>query len=304
MVNQKVNITELLSGEKLTPIQSQYLTYLLKEYPYFQQALGIYTAYLKKNNLFYKNALQQTAVRSIDRSVLFEWLQKTNRHKQQVSTVSVTEISTQTKGIPQSHNKLVATEKTPNQQEPVIKTKDSKTNKESNTLSTEETFIHEATPEILINENVIKQLTSKENKTKSIAGSVKTSSKEKRIKKQAKKIPEFQNKTEKLNYFDWIKQFNKPKNQKNKEIFDAIDKFLKERPKIVPQKDIKLKTPVIVEKSVEEKQMLMTETLANLYVKQHKYEKAIQAFKILSLKYPKKSSYFANRIKEIKKNLK
>ena len=44
----------------------------------------------------------------------------------------------------------------------------------------------------------------------------------------------------------------------------------------------------------------MTETLARIYVDQKKYDKAIQAFHILSLKYPEKSGYFADQIKLIK----
>ena len=46
---------------------------------------------------------------------------------------------------------------------------------------------------------------------------------------------------------------------------------------------------------------LMTEALAKLYLSQKNYEKAIQSYKILSLKFPEKSSYFADQIKKIKK---
>ena len=46
--------------------------------------------------------------------------------------------------------------------------------------------------------------------------------------------------------------------------------------------------------------ILMTETLANLYSKQGNFQKAVEAYKILSLKYPKKSIYFANQINKIK----
>ena len=42
----------------------------------------------------------------------------------------------------------------------------------------------------------------------------------------------------------------------------------------------------------------MTATLAKVYLDQKRYKKAIQAYKILSLKYPEKSSFFATRIKE------
>lgn len=46
---------------------------------------------------------------------------------------------------------------------------------------------------------------------------------------------------------------------------------------------------------------LVTETLAKVYIKQKHYKKAIQAYEILRLKYPEKSSLFADRISEIKK---
>ena len=45
----------------------------------------------------------------------------------------------------------------------------------------------------------------------------------------------------------------------------------------------------------------MTETLARVYLEQKQYKKAIQAFKILSLKYPEKSSFFADRIRAVEK---
>ena len=46
---------------------------------------------------------------------------------------------------------------------------------------------------------------------------------------------------------------------------------------------------------------LMTETLAKLYFEQGHFEQAIRAYKILCLKYPKKSSLFATEIKKLTK---
>ena len=87
-----------------------------------------------------------------------------------------------------------------------------------------------------------------------------------------------------------------PEKQKKLEI---IDKFIEANPKIAPVKE-NTKTPANISKSVEEPTHLMTETLAKVYLEQKKYTKAIQAYEILILKYPEKSSFFADRINEIK----
>ncbi|WP_445712920.1 tetratricopeptide repeat protein [Flavobacterium sp.] len=89
---------------------------------------------------------------------------------------------------------------------------------------------------------------------------------------------------------------NDSEKQKKLEI---IDKFIEANPKIAPVKE-NTKIPANISKSVEEPTHLMTETLAKVYLEQKKYLKAIQAYEILILKYPEKSSFFADRINEIK----
>lgn len=69
----------------------------------------------------------------------------------------------------------------------------------------------------------------------------------------------------------------------------VIDQFIKDNPKIKPQRN-KLKAEVSMLKQANSGQM-MTETLANVYVEQKRYNKAIQAFNILILKIPKKVVY-------------
>ncbi len=45
----------------------------------------------------------------------------------------------------------------------------------------------------------------------------------------------------------------------------------------------------------------LTESLAKVYVKQHKYEQALAIFLELNLKYPKKNCYFADQIRYLEK---
>ena len=59
-----------------------------------------------------------------------------------------------------------------------------------------------------------------------------------------------------------------------------------------------------IQKSVEDNTNLTTETLANIYIQQGHYERAIKAYEVLCLKYPKKSGFFANQIKNIENILK
>jgi tetratricopeptide (TPR) repeat protein len=80
---------------------------------------------------------------------------------------------------------------------------------------------------------------------------------------------------------------------------ELIDKFIEASPKISPiQQNATTSFQIDINKI--DKSYLMTETLARVYLEQKKYQKAIQAYEILILKYPEKSSFFADRISDIK----
>ena len=87
--------------------------------------------------------------------------------------------------------------------------------------------------------------------------------------------------------------------EEKKKKTELIDKFIESSPKISPirQEDV---SKTYVEQSETNNSYLMTETLARVYLEQKKYQKAIQAYEILILKYPEKSSFFADHISDIK----
>ena len=51
----------------------------------------------------------------------------------------------------------------------------------------------------------------------------------------------------------------------------------------------------------EPEESYFTETLAKIYVKQQRYDKALEIIKKLNLKYPKKNAYFADQIRFLEK---
>jgi tetratricopeptide (TPR) repeat protein len=89
-----------------------------------------------------------------------------------------------------------------------------------------------------------------------------------------------------------------PLDEEKKKKAELIDKFIESNPKISPAKHNTTST-TYAESNKTDTSYLMTETLARVYLEQKKYQKAIQAYEILILKYPEKSSFFADRISDI-----
>lgn len=135
-----------------------------------------------------------------------------------------------------------------------------------------------------------------------------------------------------MSFSRWLKQFEKKEEQIEKQTEETraaddseqeekaslkfedkmqlLDSFVEKLPDLKKRKPLISNPPpkanyeeVQGEKEAEEDNgsSLVTETLAKVYIKQKHYKKAIQAYEILRLKYPEKSSLFADRISEIKK---
>ena len=93
---------------------------------------------------------------------------------------------------------------------------------------------------------------------------------------------------------------NEEENNKSRERkFELIDDFISKSPRIdtsVPAGN----TNFAKDRTVPP-EALMTETLARVYLEQKNFKKASQAYKILILKNPEKSGFFADQIRAIKK---
>ena len=117
------------------------------------------------------------------------------------------------------------------------------------------------------------------------------------------KLIKEEKKAELHSFLDWIsivqtKKIVRSKKQNSDEI---INIFLEKKPKIKNNKQRFFNASENAKKSIVENNDIITETLAKVYAKQEHFEKAILAYQKLSLKYPQKSSYFAEQIKVIKK---
>lgn len=88
-------------------------------------------------------------------------------------------------------------------------------------------------------------------------------------------------------------------NRRKEEKFKLIDKFIQENPKIKPKESVSSED--FSKPYTQPNEHLMTETLAKVYLQQNNYNKAIQAYKILILKNPEKSGFFADQIRAIEK---
>ncbi|MBT3418419.1 MAG: hypothetical protein HN427_06550 [Flavobacteriales bacterium] len=105
--------------------------------------------------------------------------------------------------------------------------------------------------------------------------------------------------TEEHSFSEWlaltkVKKINREEIKENPN--DLIDKFIDTKP-IMKAEKTKFFSPTETAKtSLIENDELVTETLARVYLEQQHFDKAISAYKKLSLKYPEKSSLFADQI--------
>jgi len=233
-------------------------------YPYFQSAYMHYLKTLKAQEQYnYDLILRKTAVLSPERETLHQWLEK-DLEKEIMQPLEVIRNKAVDKDIP----KTAAT----------VETEIIKLVKEENSTQTQ----------------TAESIPLGKNKKETI--------KEKPLKKAKPKKKEM---PVAMTYVDWVIYSSKGKipQEENKNSLDEkialIDTFLENRPKIPPVRQDQPKVDLSANNEFN-KEELMTETLAKVYLHQKKFKKALYAYQILSLKYPEKNSFFADQIKNIK----
>ena len=279
-----------------SPVHTKQLEEVLEEYPYFQAARALHLKGLKNLNSFkYNNALKITAAYTTDREVLFDFITSKDFLQNNIANTILG------KEIPLLETETIAEEVTPSE----------------NIATIQETSEDEPLPkDIKDAEQILNPalFTSKDPKVEEEIKEINKAKQELEIGK-----PLSFTKKEKYSFSEWLqltsvtpdataekaiekqlKPLPSKKQALKKKKFDLIDKFIESNPKIIPQEKgvpkVNIKESVKIDQSE-----LMTETLAKVYLEQKKYKKAIQAYKILSLKYPEKSSFFADRIKSVEK---
>lgn len=304
----QADFTYILQKPKaITHQQTDYVKSVIDEFPYFQSARAVYLKGLKDQSSFkYNQELKTTAAYTTDRSILFDFITSEDFIQNEISQYIKQNI-THLKDIDVELEDLSVNESTTidialKQQikdatgvlDPELFQPVKKRPKKAFVLDESES-IEDATPET-------------ETQEPTTVSDILSLGKPLQFdKKESYSFNEWL----KLTRFKPIKREgnqNKPQvkaketgeeidNEKAKK-FELIDKFITQNPKINP------KNPSTPKGNLAKAQMiqpeaLMTETLARIYVEQKNYKKAIQSYKILSLKYPEKSSFFANQIKAV-----
>ncbi len=284
--------------------QSKQLESVIKEYPYFQAARALHLKGLKNNNSFkYNGALKTAAAHTADRDVLFDYITSKEFLQNSIADSISGRLNLLNEKETKAEKASAAIKK------PVDLIEESEDRPLPRTLKDAD---HILDPELFESRNPVSTEESDVEVGQHISNDLIL----------GEPLPFTKN--EKHSFGEWLqltsfkpiirepKESVDPKRKViskdisddgeviRKERFERIDKFLEVNPKIVPNENSK--TEVNIKDSISfDKNELMTETLAKVYLEQKKYKKAIQAYKILSLKYPEKSGFFADRIKAVEK---
>lgn len=277
------------SNTILSPKQTRELEDIIGEYPYFQAARALHLKGLKNLDSYkYNNALKETAAHTADRDVLFDFITSKEFVQNNIADAIVG------RAPKLEDKKAISEEIEPNLDVETILEESEEVALPQNIQDAEQ----------ILNPALFKSKKSEPNQKISPP---KESAPETEL-DLGKPIPF--TKSEKHSFTEWLQlasdnpikeaTISEAEGLEKKKKFDLLDKFIENKPKIVPNENVKAKVNIKESTKIDTNE-LMTETLAKVYLEQKKYKKAIQAFKILSLKYPEKNGFFADQIRAVKK---
>ncbi|WP_054851883.1 hypothetical protein [Olleya sp. ITB9] len=292
-----LELTNILQQPQLvTANQTNNLETILEEFPYFQSARALFLKGLKNKDSFkYNQALKVTAAYTTDRSILFDFITSEVFNQNEIS-----EYIKQNSAYINSLD-VFAEDMTDNTNQSV-----------KNALN-----IQIETTKQTLNPDLFQPKSEVKTEKKPVVEQSKTDTidsekvEAETILKIGKPLEFDRNETHSFN--EWLslsklkpiqRETSTPiedtTNKERAKKFELIDKFIIENPKLEAKKT-KVSSHNIAKAQMIQPEVLMTETLARIYVEQKNYKKAIQSYKILSLKYPEKSGFFADQIKAIQK---
>lgn len=286
----------LAHPEKLTSADAGNLELLLQKYPYFQSARALQLKILKNQDSYrYNDALKLAAANTADRDILFEYITSEKFIQNEISQ----NILQQTHEEYEADLKAIEIESEDISEEIQLE-------KENQLQSEKDMAQAILDPELFSKKKA----------------SIETVEQESEIKNIAENEPLAFTNEDSYSFSEWLKltaakpidrnvktaieeEEEEIENDSRNRKFDLIDRFIQEQPKISPMhspdKDISKAISEQLSAYSQAPDSLMTETLAKVYLQQKNYKKAIQAYKILILKYPEKSGYFADQIRAIEK---
>ncbi|MBO6605985.1 hypothetical protein [Psychroserpens sp.] len=300
----------LQNPQHLTEEQTNALQDLTIAFPYVQSARALYLKGLKNKGSFkYNHELKTTAAYTTDRSILFDYItseifnqneiseaiKQNSEHLKNIAVNDIDDISVN-KSVTIDDALKEHIKNTEGVLDPDLFQQKVKPDEVAHFLS-----LRETTPEQVILDIDAKHIEETPEQILQIGKPLEFDKTETHSFTEWLKITSFKpiDRSQPEPELDSNKEVkDEPKESSRAEKFNLIDKFLESNPKIVPTKDAP-KIRIEPEDKVAH-DGLMTETLARIYLEQHNYEKAIQSYKILSLKYPEKSGFFADQIKAIK----
>ncbi len=297
-MNTKTYTYLLANPQKISQEHQDELSDLIEEYPYFQSARALQLKGLKNsNNYLYNDSLKLTAVYTADRNILFEYITSDHFIQNKISELiqqhdeSIIEIEVVSENI----SKQVSIE-IDNQIKGELKKAEAILNPD---------LFHRK--EGYINELVEANKTEANPSIKEIV----------EVELEENQPLDF-TKEDGHSFSEWLKLTSatpiirkeiKETSSINKQNFDLIDKFIQDKPKLKQGvNSTKTAANNEVQKNLASQysrtsEALMTETLAKVYLQQKNFKKALQAYRILSLKYPEKSGFFADQIRAINKQI-